>query len=223
MDPFGSVLQDAERQLGSAQLQLRQYRAEPRPALLADLQNTIEELMETVRDLSGSIAAVQKQPEEFGLSHVDISLRIDQVGRINNQVTDIQEALARIRDDNRAPAAWEPEFRSDPEAQTASVSAEDRQMLFQETIRDQDTILTGVEQTVATLREQANLMSSELQDQAVLIDDFEQQVDHSNDRLRTGMKRVDYVLRNNRECMSNCCIIMLTVALIILLVLVIIA
>jgi len=224
MDPFQSVLKDAQTQLGSAQLLLRQYRANPDPAKLADLHNTIQDLSEVIRELSGSIAAVQMRPEQFGLTSLEVEQRIEQVGQINNQVTDIQEALAGIRSDTRERArSLTSQAPLENLDQVPDVNDEDRQMLFQTTLKEQDSILGEVEQTVASLRDQANAMTHELDDQAIMIDDFENQVDLSNDRVRRGMNRVNYVLRNNRECMSNCCIILLSVALIILLVLVLIA
>ena len=224
MDPFQSVLKDAQTKLGSAQLLLRQYRANPDPAKLADLHNTIQDLSEVIRELSGSIAAVQMRPEQFGLTSLEVEQRIEQVGQINNQVTDIQEALAGIRSDTRERArSLTSQAPLENLDQVPDVNDEDRQMLFQTTLKEQDSILGEVEQTVASLRDQANAMTHELDDQAIMIDDFENQVDLSNDRVRRGMNRVNYVLRNNRECMSNCCIILLSVALIILLVLVLIA
>lgn len=228
MDPFKSVLADAEKQLGSAQLLLRQYRAQPSPDKLVDLHNTIQEISEIIRELTQSIAAVQARPDQFGFSALEIESRIEQVGHINNQVNDIQEALAGIRQDSRrGNGLWnqgEQQRRDETErgAQEAPVLEEDRQMLFQSTMAEQDTILDEVEQTVASLRKQANVMSRELDDQAELIDDFEGRVDSSNDRIRRGMKRVDWVLRNNRDALSSCCIGFLIIVLIILLTLVII-
>lgn len=228
MDPFKSVLGDAEKQLGSAQLLLRQYRAQPSSEKLADLHNTIQDISEIIRELTESIAVVQARPDQFGFSTIEIESRIEQVGHINNQVNDIQEALAGIRQDSkRSNGLWnddEQQRRDEAErgAEEAPVSEEDRQMLFQTTIAEQDTILDEVEQTVASLREQANVMTRELDDQADLIDDFELHVDSSNDRIRRGLKRVDWVLRNNRDALSSCFIGLLIVVLIILLVLVVV-
>lgn len=219
MDPFKSVLEDAENQLGSAQILLRQYRAKPEASKLADLNNTIQDLSEIIRELTESIAAVQAHPDQFGLHPIEIEQRIEQVGHINRQVTDVQEELSRIRAESKY--AMPDDFNRD-DSDENSVSAEDRQMLFQSTIQEQDAMFDEVAQTVANLREQADIMSRELEDQAELIDDFEGYVDNTNDRLKRGIKRVDYVLRNNRDCMSSCCIGLLIVVLIVLLTLVVI-
>lgn len=222
MDPFGDVLGDAEAQLSSAQLQLRQYESEPTREKLMDVNHTLQELVEIVRELSESIAAVQQNPARFGLSQIQINQRIEKVGAINNQITDIQQTLVGIRDS----VGQQPPTQQSPPPINYSDGAEDsenRQLLYQESIREQDNILDSVYTTVSSLREQANTMGRELEDQAGYIDDFDIQMDRSGDRLRRGMARVDHVLRHNRECLSSCCIVLLVIVLAILLVLVIVA
>lgn len=219
MDPFAPVLRDAESQLSASQLLLRQYRAERSPSKLSEVQNTIQDLTETIRELSQSIAAVQSSPEQFGLSSAEIDGRIEQVGHINNQVTDIQEELLAIKSDTRRNT---PAVQQEVAIEEPGASEEDRQLLFQSTLQEQDNILDEVERTVINLREQANVMSQELDEQAELIDDFETHVDSTNDRLARGVQRVNWVLKHNRDTASNCCIGLLIVALIILLVLVVV-
>ncbi|GMM49313.1 Tlg1 protein [Starmerella bacillaris] len=224
MDPFAPVLKEAESQLSSAQLKLRQYRSERSASTLNDVHNTIKDLTETIRELSLSIAAVQSSPERFGLSTDEIDRRIEQVGHINNQVTDIQEELAGIKGDSRAFNTTQNDpFNSGFEGnnENENVTEEDRQLLFQSTLNEQDTILDEVERTVMNLREQANVMSQELDDQADLLDDFETHVDSTNDRISRGVQRVNWILKHNRDTASNCCIGLLIVALVILLVLVV--
>ena len=91
--------------------------------------------------------------------------------------------------------------------------------MYQEAIASQDNMLDSVYNTVSNLNQQAHIMSQELEDQSNLIEDFERQVDTSQDRLARGMKRVNWVIENNRETLSSCCITLLIVALIVLLVL----
>lgn len=224
MDPFASVLKDAESQLSSAQLLLRQYRSSRTHDKLMEVQTTVQDLSETIRELSQSIGAVQSSPEQFGLSSAEIDSRIEQVGHINNQVTDIQEELVAIKSEAHQAVAGDQNQHASAfqEAETEGVSEEDRQLLFQTTLQEQDHILDEVEQTVVNLREQANVMYQELDEQADLLDDFETHVDSTNDRLARGVQRVNWVLKHNRDTASNCCIGLLIVALIVLLVLVVV-
>lgn len=220
MDPFADVLADAERQLETAQVQLRQYQNEASPGVLTNLNHTIQELTETIHDLSRSIGAVQADPVGFGVDHIEIQNRIKQVGHINTQVSDIQEALAAARRTRPDLEAW----RDHPlTGETPEEIEAEAEILLQEAIDQQDIVLDSVYNTVSTLRQQATVMTRELEDQAVLLEDFETHVDSTNDRIRMGLKRVDWVLRHNREKLSSCCITLLIITLVVLLVLVILA
>lgn len=224
-DPFSEALVYAQTGLSRAQLLLRQYEDDPVQTRLADLNNTIQDLTETIHELSQSIALVQANPEEYGLDAVEIGKRIEQVGQINKQLNDIQQTLVHARN-TRPTGEWTDHVPGlDPSlpGQDSNGNDEVRQLMYQEAMREQDTVLDSVHTTVNTLREQANVMSRELEDQAFLLDDFSHEADRAGDRLHRGMKRVEWVLANNRETLSSCFITLLIIVLIILLVLVIIA
>jgi t-SNARE syntaxin family protein len=221
MDPFNQVYADAESQLVEIERLLEQYRRDPTNSHLADINNATQELTETIHDLSQSIRAVQSKPSQFGVDDYEINDRISKVGALNNRLSDIQETIPKInRETNPNPATWAAQesettggmSRAEAESATAN-------LMYQDVIQEQDTVLDSVYSTVNNLREQANVMSRELEDQSYLIEDFETQVDSAGDRLQRGLKRVDWVLRNNRETLSSCCITLLIVVLIVLLVL----
>lgn len=220
MDPFNQVYADAESQLEEIEKLLEQYCKAPSNSHQADINNAAQELTETIHDLSQSIRAVQSKPGQFGVDDNEISQRIAKVGALNNRLSDVQEEIPRVsRETHPDPATWE---EGAPGAQ--GLSREDREgatasLMYQDVIQEQDTVLDSVYTTVNTLRQQANVMSRELEDQSYLIEDFDRQVDSAGDRLQRGLKRVDWVVRNNRETLSSCCIMVLIVVLIVLLVL----
>lgn len=219
MDPFQEVLRDAQQQLSSVNKQLGDYELDPAHDKLVDIGNLMQELTETVHDLSQSIAAAQQDPAAFGVDVTEINRRIQQVGQINSQVSDVQQQLADIRQSVK-PTSQPPPV--DEGFETVDMDQGARDMMLQQQVAEQDTILDSVYETVTQLREQANVMGRELEDQAIMLDDFEQQADSTGDRLRQGLRRVDYVLRHNSETLSSCCITLLIIALVILLVLVIV-
>lgn len=221
MDPFGEVLGDAERQLSSAQLLLRQFRSDPAGHTLQELRVALRDLTSVVHELSDSIRAVQARPQQFGLDAIELSRRIEQVGHINGQVSDIQEELVRLKADASAPV--DDPFSDQQQSENPyEVSSQDRQLLYQEAMDEQDVILDSVHDTVQSLRQQANLMSQELEEQATILDDFDTQVERSGDRLARARHRVDWVLRNNRDTLSSCCMWLLVFVLVLLLVIAII-
>ena len=76
MDPFIQVYNDAQVQLTATKALLEQYERDPSSNNLIDLNNSTQELVETVHDLSQSIGAVKSQPSQFGLTEYEINERI---------------------------------------------------------------------------------------------------------------------------------------------------
>lgn len=232
MDPFNQVYADAEAQLTLAEELLAKYEAAPTNNHLTDFNNCAQELTETIHDLSQSIGAVQRKPQQFGLVQQEVDNRISKVAHLNNKLSDLQQAIPRTRATTKPSASTWNTNDEDIEASAATkipgqVDDTDDQMgnstlMYQDMIDEQDQVLDSVYTTVNSLREQANVMSRELEDQSYLIEDFDRQVDTAGDKLRRGMQKVDWVLRNNRETLSSCCITVLILVLIVLLVLVIV-
>jgi len=90
-----------------------------------------------------------------------------------------------------------------------------------EMMHEQDEALDGVFQTVGNLRMQADTMGRELEEQADMLDDVDNITERVQGKLATGMKKINFVIRQNEDTWSSCCIGVLIFVLIILLVLVI--
>lgn len=220
MDPFNQVLSDAESQLSHTESLLRKYQASIDANDLADLNNSVQELVETIHDLSQSIGVVQAEPVKYGLTHHDIDNRIGQVGVLNNRLSGIQSQIADTRKDASVAAARAQ--MQDEEAEIGGAPGFSQNPALMMELQEQDTVLDSVYHTVSSLREQANVMGQELEDQGYLIEDFDRQVDSAQERIKRGLRKVDWVLKNNRESLSSCCISLLILVLIVLLVLVLI-
>lgn len=221
MDPFNQVYSDALGQLKSAEQLLQDYRNNPQTFYVEDLNNVVQELVETIHDLSQSTGVIQSRPSQYGLTEGDVAQRITQVGNLNSQLTDIQESIIEIRKNNtgaaRVGSKYTPSDKYNEEGGRGGPIG--NSLLYQEAIASQDDMLDSVYNTVNNLNQQAHVMSRELEDQSNLIEEFDQQAESSQDRLRRGMKRMDWVIRNNQETLGSCCITLLIVALIVLLVL----
>lgn len=66
-----------------------------------------------------------------------------------------------------------------------------------ELMHEQDEQLDGVFRTVGNLRQQANDMGRELEDQAVMIDEVDTLADRVGGKLNHGMARIRHVIRKN--------------------------
>lgn len=238
MDPFTQVYSDALGQLSTAEHLIETYDSAPQDFHVEDLNNVIQELVETIHDLSQSTGAIQSRPQDFGLTAADVHQRISQVGELNRQLMDLQEKMIEIRKKNAGSSGHlfssssvekgkgvtrSSNFNNgydggDLEAGNGVGNA-NSSLLFQDEIQNQDNMLESVSKTVNNLNQQAHIMSQELAEQSVLIEDFDRQVDTAQDRLQRGMKRVNWIIRKNQETLGSCCITLLILVLIILLIL----
>lgn len=98
---------------------------------------------------------------------------------------------------------------------------ENEQMAQQQIMREQDYALEGVHSTVRNLREIAITIGDEVDDQRVLLEDLDDHVDTTQDRLQLAMKRLNAVLAELRKG-GTFTIICLIVVLVILLIVVIV-
>ena len=115
---------------------------------------------------------------------------------------------------------------------------QERQM---ELMQEQDQALDGVFKTVGNLRQQADSMGRELEEQGEMLDEVEVVTDRVGGKLQTGLKKVGWVLKKNEgkngvyyrlsnahmltrllDTMSTCCIGILIFVLILLLILIIV-
>lgn len=219
MDPFNQVYSDALGQFKSAEQLLQDYRTNPQGFHIEDLNNVVQELVETIHDLSQSTGVIQSRPSQYGLTEGEVAKRIMQVGNLNSQLTDIQESIIEIRKSSTRPGNKFTPNDDYNEERSGGNAPGGSSILYQEALASQDDMLDSVFNTVNTLNQQAHIMSRELEDQSNLIEDFDRQAESAQDRLRRGMKRMDWVIRNNQETLGSCCITLLIVALIVLLVL----
>jgi member of the syntaxin family of t-SNAREs len=247
-DPFLSVQADVlttltqTRHLFSSYLRIRTLSPLPTsPELLqsrSDLQQNLETLTADLADLLESISAVESDPYAFGLDVAEVSRRRGFVKVVGDEVEGMRREIQGVVEESThiagsithgaasttkssgrlpAPTSFEDEAHDDDDPY-----GEFEQQQQQVMMREQDEQLDGVFQTVGVLRNQAEDMGRELEEQAVLIDDVDTLADRVGGKLQVGVKRVNEVIRRNEDGISSCCIGVLVVVLIILLIMVIV-
>lgn len=105
---------------------------------------------------------------------------------------------------------------------TQDYNAEFEQQQQLQMLHEQDTQLDSVYRTVGNLRQQADDMGRELEEQGEMLDTVDGLADRVGGRLQTGLKTMGTVIRKNEDGLSSCCIALLIFVLIILLILVLI-
>lgn len=95
--------------------------------------------------------------------------------------------------------------------------AEFEQQQQVEMMHEQDQHLDGVFQTVGNLRQQADDMGRELEEQGEMLTEVDNVAERVGGRLQNGMQKLQYVVRKNEDRWSSCCIGALIFVLILLL------
>jgi t-SNARE syntaxin family protein len=117
-------------------------------------------------------------------------------GEIENMRDELQHTIEDAK--NKGKTAANGDALPDPdsfEEDDAYAAYEQEQQL--EMMHQQDEALDGVFQTVGNLRQQANDMGRELEEQVEMLDDVDTVADRVGGKLQTGMKKVGWVIKQN--------------------------
>ncbi|KAL9114724.1 MAG: hypothetical protein Q9227_001402 [Pyrenula ochraceoflavens] len=207
-DPFLQVQADVlnalqqTRPLFSSYLRIRSLATSPTsPELIQarnELQSTLSELSTDLHDLIDSVQAVEHDPYRFGLD-------VDEVSRRRRLVTDVGGEIESMRKElletvhqggNALPNPADFDNVHDEGVDDYAEFEQQRQM---EMMHEQDEQLDGVFKTVGNLRQQADDMGRELEEQAVMIDDVDTLADRVGGKLQTGVKKVGTIIRRNED------------------------
>ncbi|KAJ5241252.1 t-SNARE [Penicillium citrinum] len=243
-DPFLQVQADvlstlqSSRPLFSSYLRIRSLAKSPsNPELKqarSELETTLTELTADLDDLVESVRAIEQDPYRFGLELEEVQRRrklVDDVGaEVEKMRLELQQTVSHAAADAALPnptefdVALEEEERAQQQRGQGGDDyyASMEQQRQTELMHEQDEQLDGVFRTVGNLREQANHMGRELEDQAIMIDEVDTLAERVGGKLSSGMKRIKHVVRQNEDTWSSFCIAALIFALILLLILVII-
>ena len=186
-----------------------------------------------------SVKAVEGDPFRYGLDIDEVGRRRRLVEEVGGEVEDMREELLKTVADARG---LPPPSAVDADSPDGDDYGEFEQQRQVEIMHEQDEALDGVFQTVGNLRQQADVMGRELEEQREILEDVDTLADKVGGKLQNGIKRVGYVIKKNEgtfivmkvklpapstDCyfvdnMSSCCIAILIFVLILLLILVIV-
>ncbi|KAF2492215.1 hypothetical protein BU16DRAFT_529574 [Lophium mytilinum] len=231
-DPFLQVQADVlsalntTRPLFASYLRIRSSASSARSPELVEarheLEQTLQDLNTDLHDLIESVQAVEHDPYRFGLEIDEVERRRRLVKEVGDEVENMREELLKTVHDaqSKGKAAVngdvlpDPDSFDDPDEYAAFEQEQQMQMMH-----EQDEALDGVFRTVGNLRQQADDMGRELEEQGELLNDVDNVADRVGGKLQTGLKKVGWVIRQNEDKMSSCCIGVLIFVLILLLVL----
>ncbi|CAG9954209.1 unnamed protein product [Clonostachys rosea f. rosea IK726] len=236
-DPFLEVQQDVLSQLNttrslfSSYLRIRSLTTTASSPELAsarsDLETALGDLADDLEDLVDSVQAIESDPSQFGISKEEVKRRQRLVQDVGGHIDEMREEMRKkILGPGTAAAAGsdlpDPSAYAIPEGADDDPYAEFEQQQQVEIMREQDQHLDGVFRTVGNLRQQADTMGRELEEQREMLEVVEEATDRVAGRLQNGMQKLQHVMRKNEDRFSGCCIAVLIFVLILLLILILV-
>ncbi|RPB03880.1 hypothetical protein L873DRAFT_1760424 [Choiromyces venosus 120613-1] len=235
-DPFIQFQNELANLLESARTSFSSYlriralhapTAAPSPELLsaqAELITLLDEISTDLSDLHATVRQMEADPYKFGLDVPEVVRRRRFVDEVEGEVGDMREELnstssSSSRQNAGAAAGVAMDDRRDEEG--GGWNGYEMQYQ-QEIMHDQDEMLEGVSRTVVNLREQADVMNRELEEQTEMLGALDGDVDRAEHKLKKGVRDLNTFIRKNEDTASSCCIAILIMVLIFLLFLVVI-
>ena len=181
----------------------------------------------------------EHDPSRYGLDVEEVSRRRRVVDEVGKEVEEMRLELNKVVA-TRGPGAHLPDPAAFDDAHGHKDDGEGYEAWEQqrqvEMMHEQDEALDGVFRTVGNLREQADTMGRELEEQGEILGEVDGLADRVGGKLAGGMKKMNHIIRRNEgmsvllglwhsltrlERWSSCCIAVLIFVLILLLILVI--
>ncbi|CAK40343.1 hypothetical protein AnigIFM60653_004409 [Aspergillus niger] len=230
-----STLQST-RPLFSSYLRIRSLAKSPNNPELqqarSELETTLTDLTADLDDLVESVRAIEQDPYRFGLELEEVQRRRSLVNDVGAEIEKMREELQRTVTASSGggkgtgalpnPADFDNVLSPSAEDQGDDYYAAMEQQRQMELMHEQDEQLDGVFRTVGNLRQQADDMGRELEEQGVMIDEVDTLADRVGGKLQNGMSRLKYIIRKNEDTMSSFCIAVLIFVLVLLLILLIV-
>jgi t-SNARE syntaxin family protein len=184
-----------------------------------ELESTLKDLTADLADLVDSVKAVESDPYAFGLDISEVQRRRKLVDDAGDEVERMRQELRKTLQQAQASkgkATSNDDVLADPDVfddDYATFELQRQEQLMQE----QDEQLDTVFRTVGNIREQADYMGRELEEQGQMLEEVDTIADRVGGKLQTGLKKMGKVIRQNEDSWSSCCIAVLIFVLILLL------
>jgi member of the syntaxin family of t-SNAREs len=143
---------------------------------------------------------VEVDPYSFGLQIEEVRRRRQLVDEVGDEVEKMRQELRKTVANAAAKSqSFNPDVLPDPESfeEDDDYAAEFEQQRQQEIMREQDEQLDFTFRTVGNLRQQADVMGRELEEQGQLLDEVDTLADRVGGKLQTGMKNLGIVIKRN--------------------------
>lgn len=193
------------RSLFSSYLRIRSLAASASSPELAqarsELEANLHDLSSDLQDLIDSVKAVEGDPFRYGLDIDEVGRRRKLVEEVGGEVEDMREEVKSLANGQKRAgpnaSALPPPSAFDPDAPDGDDYEAFEQQRQVEIMQEQDEALDGVFKTVGNLRQQADDMGRELEEQQEMLEEVETLAERVGGKLQTGIKKVGWVIKKN--------------------------
>lgn len=206
-----------------------------------ELRNSLRSIEWDLEDLEETISIVEKNTKKFKIDDVELSDRRAFVDRTKATVKDMKDHLASPQSHNRAQSRTQARTQSDhsnrnmlfngpskPQdkymrldnelEQANQKFIEENQSQQQLMIQAQDEQIDMVGASVGVLKNMSQQISGELDEQAVMLDDFAHEMDTTESKMDNVMKKMAKVLHMSNDKRQWCAIGVLLVIMVIVII-----
>ncbi|ODV62075.1 Tlg1p ASCRUDRAFT_69763 [Ascoidea rubescens DSM 1968] len=235
MDPFNEVKEDAIVQIKNLRefVRVNKSKNESRSRSRSneeEFRNEFGELKETIEDLKESVDNCKRNPLVFGISEEDIQKREEIIRKLSKDCDNIKATYYGSSGNGNGNGNEYKDYNGDNGDNGDNNNDNNdngdynlyREEQISRIIEEQDYHLDSIYDSMVNINGQARLMGEELNEQEILLEEVSGNIERVDGKLKKGMKRINYILKNDRDRLSDCCIGLLIAVLIILLVLLII-
>lgn len=149
-----------------------------------------------------SVRAIEQDPYRFGIELDEVERRRRLVEDVGAEVEKMRGELLAAVGKGKGKGKGNPDVLPDPDefgeeeegGDAYEALEQERQV---ELMQEQDEALDGVFRTVGSLRQQADDMGRELEEQGGILGEVDAVADRVGGKLQNGMKRVGWVIRQN--------------------------
>lgn len=191
---FSSYLRIRSLASSASSLELSQARSE--------LESTVQDLSTDLQDLVDSVKAVEGDPFRYGLDIDEVGRRRKLVQDAGDEIEGMRQELAKTVTGTQTKShgmngALPPPSAFDPDENNGDDYGAFEQQRQVEMMHEQDEALDGVFKTVGNLRQQADEMGRELEEQEEMLEDVGKTADRVGGKLQKGIKKVGWVIKSN--------------------------
>lgn len=205
----------------------------------SELKATLAALEADLEDLEESVRVVETTgPRFFGLDDREVQIRKQYVRDVRQELDNMRAEVAATESHSSSGSTrYAP---SSPTSRPKSTTVHSKpngmsndsprpiddqtawsHMEQQMIMEEQDRTLDQMHGTISTITEQAGLMGREIGEHIDLLDDLEQNLEHTETKLNKSLRRLQKFVRETEETKSGWCIGILVVILMVLLLMVI--